>query len=172
MGFGKDGQGQILYDSVHVTLGAVTTKDVVTMTSPYATNTIEDFRMLRMDYWMGILPHPDILVLTGPVVIGVAAGNLTAAEIEEALEAVPLDQSSTLLEHSNRAVWPLEVFMLADTDAPANTQMTVAKGTFNPRWTFANPHAWKWWIYNSGIVTLVAGINVDIVAKCFGMWVQ
>ncbi len=171
-GFGKDGKGQILYDTSlsSVDLTAITTRDVVELGGAYHEALEEDFRMLRCDYWIGINPAQAIVILDGPLMVGLAAANLTAAQIEEAIEAIPVNRGDTALEASMRPVWPLEVFNLWDVDSgPIDT---TRKGTFNPKWTFQNPDGWTWWTYNMSDATMVTGSDISIFAKYFGVWVS
>ncbi len=174
MGFGKDGRGQILYDNIAtVNLSGLAGQDVVELGSLYNDTLVEDFRIMKCDYWMGILPAQAVVLLNGPILIGLAAGFLSAAAIEEALESLPLSADTTAIEDANRPVWPLEVFMIPDVDEADNATLW-RKGTFNPRWTFGNgsPGGWTWWAYNFSNAAIVTGTNISIFAKMFGMWVK
>ncbi len=170
MGFGKDGQGQIIYDSVSTDMTNLATLTAFVIGGRYDATLVEDFRLLRVDYYIGIQPAQAVTLLNGPILVGLAAGNLTATGIGQAIEAAPLDAVSIDLELSNRAVWPLEVMMINDADLGDISGLTV-KGTFNPRWTFQNPHGWQWFVYNMGTGALATGSVINITAKCFGMWV-
>ncbi len=171
MGFGKDGLGQIIYDSVRADMGGLAGLDAVVLGGKYLDALVEDFRIMKMDYWMGLLPAQAVVLINGPILIGIANGKLTAAQIEEALEAVPVNSNDPALEESNRAVWPLETFMIPDADAADNATIW-RKGTFNPRWTFNNPDGWQWFAYNYTSSAIVTGSIINIQAKCFGMWVS
>ncbi len=171
MGFGKDGMGQILYDQIRGGLGALATLDVALLGGSYDAALVEDFRIFKMDYWMNISPNQATVILDGPVIIGIAAGNLTAAEIEQSLEAIPLNADATALEESNRPVWPLETFLIPDADNADNSDLT-RKGSINLRWTFQNPSGWVWWAYNLSSFNLITGSTVVTLAKMFGMWVK
>ncbi len=170
MGFGKDGQGQIIYDQTRGGLGALAALDAVEIGGSYNDALVEDFRIMKMDYWMAILPATAITILDGPIIIGLAAGQITAAQVEQALEAVPLNSDATALEESNRPVWPLEIFLIPDADLADNATL-VRKGSINLRWTFNNPSGWVWWAYNVSSGALTTGSIAVILAKMFGMWV-
>ncbi len=173
MGFGKDGKGQILYESAINTgsIGALASKDVVEFGGSYHEVLEEDFRMLKCEYKLGLEPTPNITISEGPILVGLAAGNLQAADIEEALEAVPINRGDILLERTMRPVWPLEIFALADPDI-GNAGDLTRKGEFSPRWTFQNPDGWTWWIYNLASSALTTGNGLSIFAKFFGVWVS
>ncbi len=171
MGFGKDGQGQILYDSYAEGLGAIPTKDAIIFTNDYDGVLVEDFRIIKVDYWLSIGQSTPTVTSEGPVLIGIASGDLSAAKIEEALEAVPLNRNSTALELSMRPVWPLEVFQLTDLDLGVQSDQT-RKGSINLRWTFENPSGWTWFAYNFGGGAITTGLNAAMFAKIFGMWVS
>ncbi len=170
MGFGKDKAGVIIYDAVEVDIGALNAQDASNLASRNGGNMVEDFRMLRMDYWMAIKPAQAVVVLDGPIIVGVSHGDLTGAEVEEALESIVLGNDNIVAnEQAMRPVWPLEVFIIPDADSADNATL-VRKGTFKPRWTFPNPAGWRWWVYNNSDAQLVTGTNLNILAKCFGVW--
>ncbi len=171
MGFGKDGRGNILYESAinEASIGAIVSRDVIELTGSFHEALEEDFRMLKCDYWIAISPAQAIVVEDGPILVGLAAGNLAAGDIEGAIESIPLNQNHLSLENTNRPVWPLEMFQMTDPDAGSQSE-SVRKGSFNPKWTFNNPDGWTWWVYNVGAQTLTTGSAVTIFAKMYGMW--
>ncbi len=170
MGFGKDGRGAIVPDQIDTGFGALAANDAVLLGGNYDGTIIEDFRMIKLEYWMGVRPAQAVVIEDGPVLVGLAAGNLTAANIEESLETIPLDGASINNELAMRAVWPLEVFTLPDADSGDNATLW-RKGEKVIRWTFHNPHGWTWWVYNMSGVVLITGSSVQIQAKIFGVWV-
>ncbi len=173
MGFGKDGKGQILYESAinSGALGALASKDVIEFGGSYHEVLEEDFRILKCEYWMGTASAQAIVVADGPIIVGLSAANLQAADIEATFEAVPINRGDILLERTMRPVWPLEMFELFDPDIGVGYNQVV-KGSFNPRWTFQNPDGWTWWIYNVSASALVSGSGLTIFAKFFGVWVS
>ncbi len=172
MGFGKDGKGQIIYDSNRQDLAALAANDAVLLPGRNATNMVDDFRIIKMDYWIGIFPATGITVLNGPIMFGVADGELTAAQIEAALEGTVLNASDTDLETSMRAVWPLEIFMLPDPNGGTGSDPLVRSGSKNLRWTFHNPGGWTYWVYNMSAFALTTGSVIDVITKNFGVWVS
>ncbi len=171
MGFGKDGKGVIIYDAVGENIGALASNDAIAFSSRAVGAMIEDFRMLKCEYWMAIRAAQAVVLADGPVVVGMAHGGLTAALIEETLESTVLDQGSFVaIEEASRPVWPLEVFMIPDADSGNVVDLT-RKGSFTPRWTFNNPDGWVWWAYNLSSQVLITGNELNIQAKCFGVWV-
>ncbi len=172
MGFGKDGKGVIVYDQAEENIGAVPVGDLVTLTNRAQGVMVEDYRMLKCDYWINIRPAAAIVIFEGPVMIGMAHGDLTAAEIEAALESVVLGAVDLVAnEEAGRPVWPLELILLPDADQ-GNAVDLSRKGSFTPRWTFPNPAGWQWWVWNLNAVTAVTtGSFISIVAKTFGVWV-
>ncbi len=170
MGFGKDGKGQILYDITILSPGSLSPNDVGS--TAVHTNLTEDFRILKTEYWVSWNP-----VITdgqeGPVIVGMAAGGLSATEIEECLEADPTDTSDAPeSEQVMRAVWPLEQFILYnDTTGVDYGSVISAQGTFNPKWTMPNPSGWSWWVYNQSTALLTGGAFF-FFAKHFGVWVR
>ncbi len=127
--------------------------------------------MMKLDYYIAINPAPADVILDGPVLVGVAQGALSAAQIEATLDRIVTGQGSiTPLEESSRPVWPLELFNIPDADSGDNSSLT-RKGEKTIRWTFNNPDGWSWWAYNMSSAVLITGNNFNCIAKCFGMWV-
>ncbi len=171
MGFGKDGRGQILYDQISAGIGTIAANDVSLMGGRYDGSMLEDFRIIKMDYWITLTPAQAITVLDGPITIGIASGDLTSAEIEEAIEAAPLGNSDVVANaRSMRPVWPLESYVLKDPDTGGVPALT-RKGSINIRWTFPNPTGWTYWAFNHGAGTLTTGNNIFGLLKLFGLWV-
>jgi len=172
MGFGKDGKGEILYDSVNgQPLGTLASQDVVLLPNNYDGGVlVDDFRIIKMDYMISVRPAQAVVVFDGPVIIGIAQGNLTAAQIEECIETTVLNRGQVESENAMRPVWPLEIIMLPDPDAQIN-ELT-RKGSINLRWTFPNPSGWVWWAWNKSGFALVTGSTVEAHAKIFGVWVS
>jgi len=171
MGFGKDGKGQILYDILTLSISSLAANDVVSIVSDNVL--VEDFRILRTDYWL-YANFAQTDGFEGPIMIGMAAGGLFGAEIEEALEARPTDTNVyPEIEQVMRPVWPLEMAILNfdGTNGFTATLSQPMKGTFNPKWTMPDPGAWRWWAHNLG-VALASGGTVQIFAKHFGVWVR
>ncbi len=56
MGFGKDGMGIIQYDFIDLGLGALASLDVINGNGRVAGNLVEDFRIIKMDYWIAFRP--------------------------------------------------------------------------------------------------------------------
>ncbi len=171
MGFGKDGRGAIIYDQVSgAGIGALAGNDSVDLGGQYDGALIEDFRIIKLDYFMGLAPSQATIIVNGPIVIGIASGNLTAAGIEQALEAFPLDSASINNELTMRPVWLLETFMMPDADSADNATLW-RKGSVTLRWTFQNPHGWRWFAYNYSASATATGATMSIEAKIFGLWI-
>ncbi len=134
MGFGKDGKGQILYDSFNLAPGALASKDLAAAAGRYGA-LVEDFRIIKMDYYIAFVPQG----AGDHLLFGIANGELTAAQIEECLESAPLNYNDAVgMEQAMRQVWPI----VALGDASGATGVTVVTGSVNLRWTFANPDGW------------------------------
>ncbi len=171
MGFGKDGKGVIIYDSVVEGFGVLASLDAIIFTGRANGAMAEDFRMLRLDYWMSVIPSSGAFVLDGPVLVGIAHGALSAAQIEASLESIVVDQGSiTPMEEANRPVFPLELFLIPELDV-SDAATLVRKGSANIRWTFNNLDGWVWWAYNNSSDALITGSIFNVLAKAFGVWV-
>ncbi len=171
MGFGKDGKGQVLWDLVTITLGALAARDVISQASTTGSALKEDFRILKTKYYIA-WRAPDFA--EGPIVIGMAPGQMSAAEIEEALESTPTDTSDVPeIEQSNRMVWPLEIMMLQNDGTLSDGGKAIAQGEVMTKWTFPDPDGWNWWTFNlDSVAPLTTNGRIEIFAKHFGVWVR
>ncbi len=165
MGFGKDGKGVILYDNFNFTLTGLTTRDVNETASRVLR---EDFRLIKSDYWvtMDSTIHGDV------VMFGIANGDLSAAEIEEAIESVAVDSNDVpAIEEGMRAVFPYDVCS-ANNDNAAGDGATsdVRSGSKTIRWTFKDPAGWNFWFYNMSPGTFGTG-GMNLFLKHYGVWV-
>ncbi len=110
------------------------------------------------------------------LLLGLADGDLSIAEIEEAIEANgPVDANDVVIGNTAmRPVWILGVlrketaalwgrFFDAVTGAPSVTA--------KPRWTFSSTKSWNWFVYNQGIA-LQAGSSAKMTSKTWGVWVR
>ncbi len=171
MGFGKDGKGQILWDDVSADLGTLTNRDAVVIGGKYDAGVLnQHFRIIKIDYFMGIKPSASLTFNNGPVLFGISRGDLAASEIEQAIEALPLDPQSTALEQSMRVVIPLEVMTWSDAAVGEDTPPFIT-GSKTIRWTFIKDDGWTWWAYNMSAQNLETGTFINIIAKIFGVWV-
>ncbi len=169
MGFGKDGKGVILRENrsqVIGTLGALTALLIGT-NIPMNTR----FRMLKTELYATMTG-----VTTGDMrgmIFGLADGDLTVAEVEEAIEANgplgPNDQISEAI--AERPVW-----FLGAVDSELGTTVIFENETgghmlsLKPRWTFALTKSWNWFVYNMGAAP-TTGATLFFRAKHFGVWV-
>lgn len=162
-GFGKDGKGQIGYSQSLTSLGTLAATTALSCTGAPALT--EDFRVTKLDYWMAV----DGLAGGERILVGMADGELSISEIEEALESGPIDRNdNAVLEQSHRPVWPLEILQGTSTVVEGKT---VAQGSVTPRWTFGDADSWEWWVYNLESGALTTGADLKIFTKWFGVWV-
>lgn len=163
-GFGKDGRGQIIYENEQATLGAALGAAAAGVAIGDAIGVItEDFRVLRVKGAMGI----EGLAEGEMAVVGIADGELSDTEIAACLVSTPTDHNdNAALETSHRPVFPLGYAFGATNDGHA---LIVIDETL--RWTFGNPEAWQWFIFNPGGAHAGA-ITYTLFAKVYGVWVR
>ncbi len=164
MGFGKDGKGIILWDAVTITLGTLAARDVLGADSGY-TGITEDFRILKSKYYLDWSTQ----AVGDVILIGIADGQMTDAEIEEALEARPVENNDVpAIERAGRAVWPLAILG----ENSGGSGHLVFQMEENLRWTFSKAEGWRYWAWNLSTSTaLTTGGIVSFIAKHFGVWV-
>ncbi len=173
MGFGKDGKGQILRETVVITPGALGAAAVVEHTGGITLQTTS-FRILKAEFFIS---QSGAFAAEGDeVIIGFANGELTAAEIAECINVDgPPDRNSRVdEERAMRAVW-----LLADlkepTDGTTGYALPLNNGLpmeFTPRWTFTPTEGWDWFAFNPLAGALTTGSSFRITAKYFGVWVD
>ncbi len=169
MGFGKDGKGSIIKESVSVGLLALATSDAIIFTGP--TNLGEDFRILKTQ----VVCH-----ITGlgsgegsGLILGIANGNLSAAEIEESIEAGgPLTSTDRIVQEKADRFYKL-VATASESSASDEISMQGPDGgspiEFVLRWTFSDTDSWAWFFYNLGL-TLTTGATARLIATHYGVW--
>ncbi len=169
MGFGKDGKGVIIIESRPQALGALGAGGGILIGTKLAT--LERFRMLKSEMWATITG-----LTSGEgtgLILGLADGDLTLAEIEGAIETDgPLGPNDITGENiAMRPVWKIgAVDRETGTEAIFENEHGGHMLIVKPRWTFARTKSWNWFVYNLG-ASLTTGGTVNIRGKHFGVWV-
>ncbi len=173
MGFGKDGKGAIIKESLSVGLLALGGNDVIIFTGP--TNIEEDFRIIKTEAFCHVT---GLTANEGQALqLGLSNGNLAASDIEASIEAGgPLNPSDRLRAEPAERLTK----MFGGTGNGARSQTTEV-GFVNEnggpqmaktvRWTFSNTENWSWFIHNLGAV-LTTGATARLIATHYGVWVQ
>ena len=169
MGFGKDGKGVIITEARSQALGTLAAATALIIGTNLAT--LERFRMLRGEVFASIIG-----VTSGELnglVFGIADGDLTLAEIEEAIEnGGPLGPNDTVQD----AIAMRLVKFIGMTDRETGTELVFHnhegghRMVTKPCWTFARTKSWNWFVYNMGVVPTTGAI-VLFRSKSFGVWV-
>ncbi len=173
MGFGKDGKGVIIVEQRSQVVGTLNGNASLIIGVNLAT--VERFRMLKNE-----LRAVFVSSTAGDMVgmgIGIADGDLTTAQIEEAIETNgPLGPNDIVnAEEAMRPVWMLGTFDGRSDVAVAEKVMLDdltggAVMTKSVRWTFAAVKSWNYFLYNGGTAP-TTGASILIRAKSFGVWV-
>ncbi len=171
MGFGKDGKGVIITEQRSASLGTQSGDSAALIGTKLVT--LERFRMLKSQVTATIIASTG--TEAARLTLYLADGDLTTAEIEEALEAQgPLGPNDNVLsEQAMRPVFRVDGHFEvsgADPIATGAVNTAILVGSVNPRWTFARTKSWNWVIFNTGSA-LTTGATVKILAKDFGVWV-
>ncbi len=173
MGFGKDGKGQILRETVTITVGALAARGVVKHTGGVALDTTS-FRILKSEYF--IVTATPFQADLDQLIFGFANGALSTAQIAAAIEADgPDDRNDPDKEETMRAVWLLAHVLEGELAAPAGIPQPLNNGLpliFKPRWTFTPTEGWDWIAYNPLDGAITTGAVFNIVATHFGVWVD
>ncbi len=171
MGFGKNNTGVIIREDIDGVPGALVNGAVDVAGGPSLT---EDFRLLKSEVTCSIRG------LTGPqgegLLLGIANGELTSAEIAECLSVNgPVDRNDRLaIEKAERFC---KIFGATGPNKGDGSTTQTFYGIdggplmeVKPRWTFSDPEAWNWFIYNNGLV-LTTGSTYQLLITNYGVWV-
>lgn len=169
---GKDGKLAIIKEQTTVTLAALAGLDLVAAAGPVLA---QGFRIIKTVWSCGVISLTSNEGLG--LILGISNGDLSAAEIEESLEAGgPLFRGDRdITERSERftkqlgtvnrtAVSGVSVMFQGPTGgSPTETIL---------RWSFPLGTAgWNWWIYNL-LDTLTTGASARILATHYGVWLD
>lgn len=172
MGFGKDHKGIIIREAATITVGGLTSKNVIKTTAGGVTLQTTSFRILKSQYFISVLG--DFGAEGDEVLVGLCDGELAVAEIVEAININgPVDRNDNVLsEQANRPVFLLDQLKEAHDATTSYTTFGTGMKTFNPRWTFTPTEGWDWFVFNPLGGSLTAGLVILITAKHFGVWVD
>ncbi len=170
MGFGKDGKGVIIRESRSQAIGTLASQTALLIGTKLVT--LERFRMLKVEMLASII-GATASELRG-MWLGIADGDLSVTEIEEAIEANgPLGPNDTVIAATAER-WVMMLGMVEETGATVRAFDKADSGghllTLNPRWTFSRTKSWNYFLYNMGEAP-TTGSSVLIRAKSFGVWV-
>ncbi len=168
MGFGKSGKGTIIREHVDETLGTLGADTALLLSDLILT---EDFRLMKSELF-AIISGLSVGEGAG-LLIGIANGELTVAEIKAAIEADgPLDRNDRAREELAMRFVKLFAQFVPNSqgtsghfEGEGGSPMIVVK----PRWTFSNPEGWNYFVYNAG-PALTTGSSLTIVSSNFGVW--
>ncbi len=174
MGFGKDGKGIILRETVVLTPGALAAGAVVKHTGGVILQTTS-FRILKTEYFVS---QQGAFAGEGDeIIVGIANGALTTAQIAEALNADgPDDRNDPDKEEADRAVW-LKGPQIKETQLAADTYGEPVPNngmpmSFSLKWTFTPTEGWDWFAFNPLSGALTTGSVFNITATHYGVWVD
>ncbi len=159
-GFGKDGKGYIMRDNFEQAPGTLAAQDVIAT----AHGALErKFRILKTEGWISWNPG----AVGDTILVGIADANLTAAEIEECLEALPVDQFDVpAIEQIMRGVFPLAMLGSDSTGFVDGHAILNKKG-----WTY-DLEGWTFWVRNQDSATALTASEVYWSLTHYGMWVD
>ncbi len=170
MGFGKDGKGVILRESLSIGIGTLAAFAALKIGTAPAI--LERYRIIKSEIVASITG-----VTAGEMnglYLGLSDGDLTLAELEAAIENNgPLGPNDTVSEAvSMRPVWWFGVTHHNETlnEVTFQNEQGGYLMSRNVRWTFARTKSWSWFVYNMGTAP-TTGATLSLRAKNFGVWV-
>ncbi len=173
MGFGKDGKGAIIRETVVITVGGLAAGSSIKNTGGVTLQTTS-FRILKTEMFVHQL---GAWAAEGDeVIIGICNGDLSVAEISESINVDgPVDRNDRIKqEQAERAVWLLVDLKEGAEGALANSPPANdgLPWTFNLRWTFIPTEGWDWFAFNPLAGALTAGAVFRLTMKHYGVWVD
>ncbi len=124
-----------------------------------ATALLQDYRMVSVK---GVVGLHGWTIADGPLLFGIAANDLLAAEIEETLETAILRSGDAIAsEHKMRQVQVL--------GGLGNTRETIWIDERIRLKTFVEDLGFAFWVYNPS-QALTTGSFLSISLQCFGRW--
>ncbi len=168
MGFGKDGKGTIIVEANMITLGALA--DDAAILADGSLTIGEDFRILKSELFVGT--NETIAAGDGPIYFGVANGELSVAEIAEALvQSGPQNRNDAA--RTEQAMRKIEILAVFGPGQNNGTGDLAWKGPIvtKPRWTYSDPEGWNYFAFNQSGGVLVTGTVLRYRAKHYGVWV-
>ena len=174
MGFGKNNTGVIIREQATQALGTLAANTALIIATGDLTIT-EDFRMLKSE----IVAHLDALTSTegDGLLLGIANGELTIAEIAETLQTDgPADFSDREgTERAERFVKVISQFEQSDQTKTNGIFRNENGGpiiVIKPRWSFSNTNGWNFFLYNDGANAFSTGAVVRLIMTHFGVWIK
>ncbi len=177
MGFGKDGKGAIVKESVTLTLGGLAGAALIGIDSSVILDM--DFRILRSDI---TAVAKGITSLEGQgLILYMAEGDLSDAETEANIEGDGPRRLGDQLAEEIASRWVRRVGItlgptVNETERVFRNKYGGGLLNIEPRWTFRRGRTggnggWNWAVYNSGI-TITTGGSVQILCTHYGVWVD
>lgn len=140
-------------------VAALAAGDVIAATTKIDASRLQGYRISKMEYGLHFEGGDD----ADAVWFGLATG-LTAAEVEECLEADPQSpQDVPAAEQVKRFVFPLK--LIGAGSEPVNATKTL-------NWSIKEGQDLTIWAYNPTSAAISAGCVVQFVAKIYGKWLN
>jgi len=171
MGFGKEKKGVMIREKTSITLG--TLASVAAVLQDNVKTFEEDFRMLKHEVFLH-LKGGTFVEGDGPIVVGIASGDLAVAEIAEAMVTDgPFGRDQRVEdERATRPVWGLYMLEFVPTSGSQDNRWIQMATGKKPRWSFSNPDGFNWFAFNMGSGALTTGGVIELLATYFGLWLQ
>ncbi len=165
--FGDNAMSGIVWDEVSIEPGTLQPRTAMRATSKIDAGRLQGFRVLRTEYFIVLR---GVVIAFDNILVGLAA-DLSIAEIKEAIEADPQRSNDpNLSEQAKRPLWPLELMGAASVTLNGNLY---AKGVHKLGWSIPEGVSLFWFVFNmDDIDQLTTGLNIQIIAKHFGVWLK
>ncbi len=168
-----------IYDeAVTLTIGAMVANDVNIYETKIDSSRGNGFKLIKVAVGGEYSGKQDG---EGPLIFG-AACNMSAAEIETALEEDPQDSSEATLR--SQQAWMKPLFFLTGDGIGGAFGLGGAGGAgvaitgvvpmmeFPVNWSIREGQAFSWWLYNMQAGALTTGSKIILFAEYYGVWLN
>ncbi len=161
---------EVQYDeAAFVSIGALGALDVVTGVSKIDAARLNGFKVIKSEIFANL--HGKT-ANEGPIMFGLAC-NMTAAQIEAALEADPQSSVESDEKGDGQMLKPLGIIGKHVTGGSVDPINFPPSGwSKDVKWSIIEGQTLLYWVYNMSGSTLTSGATINIFAQHFGVWLR
>ncbi len=162
---------EVQYDeTAFVTIGALLALDAVTGVSKIDAARLNGFRISKIKCFPKLTGKT---TAEGPLMFGIAA-NMSAGQIEVALENDAQSSAEDNQIGKGQAIWPLCMIPKDSTGDAVNGATIFPPEGFEVKlnWSVIEGKALLYWVYNVSGSTVTTGAVVHVFSQIFGVWLR
>lgn len=158
----------ILRDEGSVDLATLNTKIAVAFETSHATALLNAFLMKRV---RAEIVLQDAVAQEGPILVGMARGKATIAEIKAAVEMLQLDRSRQQQADVRVVLFETVRAMFDSNSGSGRVVWTIDESLGGGKGIpFDEGEGWQWFAYNADASNLTGNAFIKLQATYFGAW--